>query len=272
MCEFCHKHGEGKKWYLQAKNYSEELLHDIKRRKFIEHFFAKPEEMAESELRLRKLDKAPAPVRNFIRKRITRNQKEVHFGQVVPIEDVKQIFNITTSIVRLECICRKTIVGPNKRFCYGVSMLPDGGGMTEIIKKIDPSYLRGPDNRELEVLSREETLKLFKDYEKEGMCHTVWTFNAPFIGGVCNCNLKECYAMKTTVLHNAPVMFKAEYIAKTDMELCTGCKLCMKVCQFNAIEYDTTNKKVLINEENCYGCGICRSVCSKGSINLVLRK
>ena len=26
MCEFCIKHGEGKKWYLQAKNYAEDLL------------------------------------------------------------------------------------------------------------------------------------------------------------------------------------------------------------------------------------------------------
>ena len=27
MCQFCTKHGEGKKWYLQMKNYSDELLH-----------------------------------------------------------------------------------------------------------------------------------------------------------------------------------------------------------------------------------------------------
>ncbi len=31
MCEFCHKHGEGKKWYLQAANYSEDLLSDVRR-------------------------------------------------------------------------------------------------------------------------------------------------------------------------------------------------------------------------------------------------
>ena len=27
MCEFCTEHGEGKKWYLEMKNYQEELLH-----------------------------------------------------------------------------------------------------------------------------------------------------------------------------------------------------------------------------------------------------
>ena len=39
MCDFCHQHGEGKKWYLDARNYSEDLLSDLKRRRFIEHFF-----------------------------------------------------------------------------------------------------------------------------------------------------------------------------------------------------------------------------------------
>jgi len=28
MCEFCTQHGEGRKWYLQMKNYSDVLLHE----------------------------------------------------------------------------------------------------------------------------------------------------------------------------------------------------------------------------------------------------
>ena len=32
MCEFCLKHGEGEKWYLQAKNYSEDLMSDLRPR------------------------------------------------------------------------------------------------------------------------------------------------------------------------------------------------------------------------------------------------
>ena len=28
MCEFCTAHGEGQKWYLEMKNYAEELLHE----------------------------------------------------------------------------------------------------------------------------------------------------------------------------------------------------------------------------------------------------
>ncbi len=35
MCDFCHKHGEGPKWYLEANNYAEDLLSDLKRRDII---------------------------------------------------------------------------------------------------------------------------------------------------------------------------------------------------------------------------------------------
>jgi hypothetical protein len=28
MCEFCTEHGEGKKWYLQMKNYAKELIYE----------------------------------------------------------------------------------------------------------------------------------------------------------------------------------------------------------------------------------------------------
>ena len=38
MCEFCHKHGDGKKWYLQAKNCSMDLLRDVERKKFMQEF------------------------------------------------------------------------------------------------------------------------------------------------------------------------------------------------------------------------------------------
>ena len=27
MCEFCTQHGEGKNWYLEMKNYADELFH-----------------------------------------------------------------------------------------------------------------------------------------------------------------------------------------------------------------------------------------------------
>jgi hypothetical protein len=52
MCEFCIKHGEGKKWYLEAQNYSDDLLSDIRRRKMIEQFFSNPGSLGRDALRI----------------------------------------------------------------------------------------------------------------------------------------------------------------------------------------------------------------------------
>ena len=51
MCQFCHQHGEGKKWYLEARNYSEELLSDITRRRYILHFIKFPDVVSEKKPR-----------------------------------------------------------------------------------------------------------------------------------------------------------------------------------------------------------------------------
>ena len=149
MCEFCHQHGEGKKWYLQAENYAQDLLGDLNRRKYIHHFFENPG--------------------------------------------------------RLE----------------------------------------------------------------KNMIHSVWTFVTPFIGGICNCDL-NCMAMRAT--GNAyPVMFRAEFLAKVDIEACNGCQACLKACHFGAISYRLSDEKASIDPLKCYGCGICRVYCRKDALSLIER-
>jgi hypothetical protein len=73
MCEFCLKHGEGKKWYLQAANYSEDLLSDMRRRNFIQQFFGDLDALSRQVARLDDLDKAPGFVRRVIRWKTARS-------------------------------------------------------------------------------------------------------------------------------------------------------------------------------------------------------
>jgi Fe-S-cluster-containing hydrogenase component 2 len=268
MCEFCHKHGEGKKWYLQAKNYSEDLLSDLRRRKFIADFFLHPEDTAKEVAKLERLDRAPAFVRSVLTPYMSNRQKKVHFGQVLPIEDVEGIFGFVSSIVRVACLCRQITVGTEQRYCYAVSMAPQGGKFEQIIREIDAGYLTGPDTAGLETLSKDEALASLREHEKDGLCHTVWTFITPFIGGICNCDRSDCFAMRCTVTYRMPVMFRAEYVAEVNPELCNGCRQCMRVCQFGAIGYSAANKKVVIDPRRCYGCGVCRASCTKDAIAL----
>jgi Pyruvate/2-oxoacid:ferredoxin oxidoreductase delta subunit len=268
MCEFCLKHGEGKKWYLQAENYSEDLLSDIRRRRFIGEFFSDTGATEGSVERMSKLDKAPRFVKALIRPLITRKMKKEHFGQVVPIEEVEQIFGFVNSIVRVACICRKITLGEEKRYCYAISMGPNGGKLVEILSGLEQSFLNGPDTQGFETLTKDDAIAAFHNHEHEGLCHSVWTFRAPFIGGICNCDRADCLAMRTTLSNAIPIMFRAEYVAEVDAEACVGCRECMRVCQFGAITYSASNEKAVIDQRWCYGCGVCRSVCKQDAIRL----
>ena len=272
MCEFCHKHGEGKTWYLRAENYSEDLLSDLRRRGFIEEFFKNlPENYTSNVKQLAQLEKLPGFVKRAVRGRISNRMKASHFGQVVPIEDVEKIFEFITSIVRLPCVCRHITVGHEHRYCYGVSLAPDGGEMARIIRGIDAAYLTGPDTAGLEPLTKEQALAAFRDHEKHGLCHTVWTFRAPYIGGVCNCDRTDCLGLKMQLRARIPTLFRAEYVAAVDPDLCTGCRECLRLCPFGALSHSPARSKVSIDDELCFGCGICRSACPQGALSLFER-
>jgi ferredoxin len=268
MCEFCLKHGEGKKWYLQAENYSDDLLHDARRRRMVSDFFGNPAQLKRATEKAAQLEKAPRFVRNAVARLVTRRMKREHFGQVVPIEDIGEILSFTNSVIRMACICRHMVLGEEKRYCYGFSLSPDGGEFANILRGLDSSFLTGPDTAGLEAMTKDETLTTFRSHEQEGLCHTVWTFRAPFIGGVCNCDRTDCLAMQFTVSRRVPIMFRAEYVAEVDPDLCVGCRECMRVCQFGAISYGASDQKAVIDQRWCYGCGICRAVCKKDAIRL----
>jgi len=271
MCEFCLKHGEGEKWYLQAKNYSEDMLSDLRRLKFLEKF-SDPEalerEIAKMTRGMDRLEKMPWFIRSLFSRMISGKMKKIHFGQVVPMEDIERIFEFTNSIVRVACICRQSTIGKEKRYCYGISLGPNGGKLLEIFQALDEKFSGGVDDSRYEMLTREEAVAAFRDHEREGLCHTVWTFHTPFIGGICNCDRADCLAMRSTVTHAVPVMFRAEYVAEIDSEVCTGCRQCMQLCQFGALSYSASDKKVAVDQAWCYGCGICRSACEKKAITL----
>jgi len=220
---------------------------------------------------LEKLDRLPGFVQRTVRRHLLRKQKVDHFGQVVPIEEVERILAFATSIVRFACICRHVTVGHEHRYCYGLSLAPDGGVWPKFFAEIDARYLVGPETKGLESLSVPETLAAFREHEKEGCCHTVWTFRAPFIGGICNCDSADCLALKFQLKSRISTLFRAEYVAGVDPDLCSGCRECLRLCSFGALNYAPARKKVSVDAGRCFGCGICRSACAKDAISLSAR-
>lgn len=51
-----------------------------------------------------------------------------------------------------------------------------------------------------------------------------------------------------------------------DNDLCTGCRKCAELCQFNALI--TVKDKTFLFEDMCHACGLCMRVCPENAIRL----
>ncbi len=277
MCEFCHQQGEGKQWYLQMKNFSNELLHvpltsaqrqvvgfntrlewleDDYRWTIIQAGGGKsPQEDSTGE--------APSaqPTITFTEEQILARQKISHFGQVLPIEDVEKVLRMADSITRLPCACRyfsRSLT--NQRYCFGLG--------------IDRANLLGkfPESSAcLEVIEKDEAVALMRKFDDEGLMHSVWSGVTPYVSGLCNCD-GDCNAYEGYIKKRGlPSFFRAEYICQVDLDQCTGCRECMRQCQFGAQFYSSAMGKVTIEPKLCFGCGVCRATCPQNAIALIPR-
>lgn len=276
MCEFCHEHAEGSKWYLEMKHYSQALLH--------EQLSAPVDEIAGVRTRVEWIDSfiesfilpatgrvsTPGPEEDeqdpprqpqLTPEQVLHRRKIVHFGQVLPLEDVYKVLDIVDSITRWPCGCRYATTGmANMRYCFGFGLDPLG-----ILGKYPDAA------SSLEVLEKDEAKGLFRKYDEEGLFHSIWTGVTPYIIGLCNCD-RDCGSYRQSIENaGSQTFFRAEYICEVDWDLCNGCKACMSQCQFGAQFYSSGLGKIFISAERCYGCGVCRSACPMDAIKLISR-
>jgi len=53
-----------------------------------------------------------------------------------------------------------------------------------------------------------------------------------------------------------------------DKDLCSGCKVCEKLCPYSALEFDEKESVMRVNDVMCKGCGSCASACPSGAISM----
>jgi ferredoxin len=233
MCQFCVRHGDGKAWYLEASTYAYDLDSDLKRREYLLDFvkdFGK--NRASALTNLGRLERLPAPLRDLGRSMASSRMKLYHYGQPVPIEECETIFDLATSVVRVPCPCRFEAGTKDEGYCLAITTKP----IDRYLDEAFADYDMGPDTSKLQRLTKQEAVELLHKAESEGLMHSVWTFVTPFIGAICNCSLEAgCMAMRITVEHGTPIMFKGHYRAHADPDACVGCGECVERCPFSAI-------------------------------------
>jgi ferredoxin len=269
MCELCTKHGDGQVWYKNAANYSGDLLSDLRRRAFVGNFLESTfksgfDTLGRLENIYRKKGRLPGAIKHEMEERAQRE----HYGQVLPIEEIRDLVLKSDTVVRMPCACRWTSHRQEVRCCYGISFCADAW-----YKGIDMSYFGKAADEGLESLSPEEAIVQMEQMEDLGAIHTIWTMVTPFIGAICNCTLRDCLAMRTLSSIHVETMARAEYAAKVEERNCTGCGVCESYCQFGAIgsRRESGSVKAQIDIQKCFGCGLCRRSCDVGAISLIQR-
>lgn len=57
-------------------------------------------------------------------------------------------------------------------------------------------------------------------------------------------------------------------ISHIDPDICSGCKSCIDLCAYSAIEFDERRRVAVVNEAMCKGCGSCAGHCPSGAAQI----
>jgi heterodisulfide reductase subunit A len=73
-------------------------------------------------------------------------------------------------------------------------------------------------------------------------------------------------AIKAASILSQDVLYHSPVVAKVNVNLCTGCQMCVSACPYQAITPNET--KVHVNEVLCEGCGTCSATCLRAAIEV----
>lgn len=268
MCEFCTQHGDGQVWFKNAANYAQDLMADLRRRTYIKDFFRSTiEEGIVTIGRLETIYRKKKGLPERVVRQMVAKAGEEHFGQVVTIEEIREIVGKAATVVRMPCACRWAALKKEARCCYSVSYTPETW-----YQGLDMGYFGTAPDMGLESLTPAAAIAQMEALEKAGAVHTIWTMLTPFIGAICNCQPGDCLGLRTLAI-DVETMYRGEQMAMVDGELCSGCGSCQTACHFGAISASGSgdNCRAEIDFGKCFGCGLCRNHCPTGAISLVER-
>ena len=177
---------------------------------------------------------------------IKRSQQKVSCA-----EELSERLKKAKTIVKTLCPCRTRQEILGKRKCdyplEGCLMLDFHG---DLIAKIGKG----------KVISYEEAMDWLNEATQLGLVHLVENCEDGPYFFVCSCCPCCCIGLRGLLeLGDPRAVAPSNYIAKVDIEQCTGCGFCVDRCNFKAIKIE--NEKAYIDRDKCMGCGNCAATC-----------
>lgn len=284
MCRHCVKFGDGNKWYLNPKNFSDEVIHGELTKLKMEDIMVGQllgvkgtiQEVMTTAQRFKydigfgeNIDMVFPDLDDDMAKTMREGLPDLMDkavgGQVIPLEDAEKIIDLNEGdIFVLPCICRKYYGGKEKMCC--MFLRPAAKPLQENLSWDTPN----------KMVSKEEAKKMLREFDKEGLFHGIFWCPAPIPTMLCNCEYPVCIALRARLHYNIVDTYrKGEYASFIDPNKCDGCNglpKCQPICSFGALKYSPTSGKVNVNQMQCWGCGVCRIACPNDAITLIARE
>jgi len=196
-----------------------------------------------------------ASAANFLR--VIPVQKSIdQRSRVAPYEDAIRILENAGQIVVTNCACRKSNAALGQGCGKPLEVCFMFGSMGQY-------YLDHGMGRKIDM---QEAARILANAHDHGLVTQPATSQNP--SGMCNCCGDCCGPLTSLKHHPKPAaMVFANYFARVDEDLCTGCETCLERCQMDAISI-STQMVAQVNLDRCIGCGLCVTTCPAEAIGL----
>jgi Pyruvate/2-oxoacid:ferredoxin oxidoreductase delta subunit len=270
MCQFCTRHGAGKKWYLNERNLSVKLAKELGYEPWeLDHWKTLDKVYGESSKMLQAVLSDPKmlePTKKMVEGMIQKDKgprkfPEGHLAQVITLEEAKKICEVCGDIYRTMCPCR--YMNRNQKV---YTCMPLGLHGETLEGWVDAAP------KGVEKLSIDEGKALLDEFDEKGLVHTIAGTPLPMAFSMCNCQYPECIALRPRIDFDIRIFLKGHYVANVNIDNCIGCGNCATHCQFGAINIQPTLGRAHVNQFKCFGCGLCRAKCEQNAITLVSRE
>jgi electron transport complex protein RnfB len=177
-------------------------------------------------------------------------------------DDIRSIIeNVGGAIAVINCICRQT------RSAIGESCTrTDLRETCFVFRESADMFIKQGIGRSL---TKDEALALLDRAQEAGLVIQPQNTRQPSY--VCCC-CGDCCGILTTVKRfpRPAELYASNYYAKIDSELCTGCEMCVPLCQLDALTI--VDGVAAVNLDRCIGCGNCVACCEFDAAQLRKRE